>query len=262
VSYDPGDLWTAELTVKDADGVLTAATVTVSVTSPTGTVTTPTVDTATTGVYTADIPLTEAGTWLATWTVAGALTGVEKQTTYVRRWGGVVNVSEVRAALNKTLTVDDPEIERMIDAALAEYEQVVGPVSGSVTEKVSGGRTSIVLRNPSVSEITAAAYTDGTTITLADLDLDTSTGMLHWGSGTAGYYTSGTRNVEITSTAGGLPANHREAVIADVAGYFAATQRGGGAGPSFASEGYEAPISLNPLVLFPRIRALAVPGIA
>lgn len=178
----------------------------------------------------------------------------------------VVDVEDVKARLGKSLSVDDGEIEDMIDAAEAEYAELIGPLSGTVVEKHHGGGASIILRNPQASEITAAEYADGTEITLADLDLDTSTGIVHWGYDTVGLFTYGSRNVTITYTVS-LPANHREAIIADVAGYFAATQRGGGGrGTAFPSEAavdaYDA--VGGPITLFPRIRALAerAPSIA
>lgn len=171
-------------------------------------------------------------------------------------------LADVKARLNKALNVDDDEIQDMIDAAEAEYVEWVGPITGSVTETVDGGRASIVLAYPNVSAITTAAYTDGTTIDTDDLVLDTRTGIVHWGYNTAGWFTWGTRNVELTYTVGALPANHREAIIADVAGYFATTQRGGTAAAFPGEDSFEQVASVTPLVLFPRIRALAVPSIA
>lgn len=170
-----------------------------------------------------------------------------------------VTLAEVKTALDKTLTVDDSEIQRMIDAAEAEYAEWVGPVEGTVTEKFNGGRTRLILRSRLVTEITEAAYSDGTEIDVADLDLDTATGIVHWGYDTAGLFTSGTRNVSITYTVADLPLNHREAIVADVAGYFAATQRGP-VGPD--DDGYASAYAATPTVLFPRIRALAGPSIA
>lgn len=175
-----------------------------------------------------------------------------------------VSPDEVKLRLGKTTSDDDGEIEDMIAAAEAEYAELIGPI-GSTTAKFHGGGASIILP-AGVTAVTAAAYDDGTTIDLDDLDLDTRTGILHWGYNTAGVFTTGMRNVTLTYTVA-LPANHREAIIADVAGYFAATQRGGGTvTPRFPGEGYaeayEAPGT--PLTLFPRIRALAarMPSIA
>ena len=171
-----------------------------------------------------------------------------------------VTIAEVKARLNKTLTVDDAEIEDMILAAEAEYRAWVGPISGTVVEKHDGGRSLIVLRSANVSEVTAATYTDGTVIDVDDLDLDTLTGIVRWDYNTAGYFTAGHRNVSLTYTLAALPANHREAIIADVAGYFQATQNGPVGLPG--DEGYQEAWNTTPVTIFPRIRALAVPSIA
>lgn len=265
MSYDPGDVWNPELTVRDAGGELTAATVTLTVTDPAGAVTSPSVTTPSLGVYRALIPLDAAGQWLAVWAVSGAVTGVESQVASVRPLGSVVvSIADVKARLNKTLTVDDLELSQMIDAALAEYGEWVGPV-GTKTLRYDGGGVRLILP-VNVSAVTAVTYTDGTAVDVADLEFDAETGLLGWGYNTAGAFTYGARNVEVTMTVA-LPAHHREAIIADVAGYFAATQRGGGSqsrrfpGEGYA-EAYEAPGT--PVTLFPRIRALAAayPAIA
>ncbi len=110
-----------------------------------------------------------------------------------------------------------------------------------------------------MSSVTSATSNDGAVIDMADFDLDIDSGLLH--SATLRY----TRNVVLTVTVGSLPANHREAIIADVAGYFAATQRGNGAGAR-PDTGYDSAYvdRSTPVVLFPRIRALAAayPAIA
>lgn len=175
-----------------------------------------------------------------------------------------VSPDEVKLRLGKTTSDDDGEIEDMIAAAEAEYAELIGPI-GETTARFHGGQKSIILP-AGVTAVTAAAYDDGTTIDLDDLDLDTRTGILHWGYNTAGRFTYGSRNVTLTYTVA-LPANHREAIIADVAGYFAATQRGNSSlAPRLPGEGYaavyEAPGA--PMTLFPRIRALAakMPSIA
>lgn len=176
----------------------------------------------------------------------------------------MATLQELKARLGKTLSVDDGELLDMLEAAEAEYTELIGPI-GETTARFHGGQTSIILP-AGVTAVTAAAYDDGTEIDLDDLDLDTRTGILHWGYNTAGVFTYGSRNVTLTYTVA-LPANHREAIIADVAGYFAATQRGGGSrGTAFPSEAavdaYDA--VGGPITLFPRIRALAerMPSIA
>ena len=172
-------------------------------------------------------------------------------------------LADLKERLGKTTTVDDAELGEMIDAAVAEYVELIGPLTGTVVEKASGGHASIILSDPRATALTSVVYDDGTVVDVADLDLDTSTGILHWGYNTAGSFTYGSRNVTVTYTVS-LPANHREAIIADVAGYFAATQRGNsGALPTDGySAAYESPGA--PLTLFPRIQALAArfPSIA
>lgn len=172
--------------------------------------------------------------------------------------------ADVKLRLHKTLTVDEPVIQAMIDAAEAEYaEYVIGVVGSSlaggtaVTKKYDGGGDAIVLGPPSVTTLTAAAYVDGAVLTLTDLELDTNTGIVHWKYGTRGRFLPGPRRLSLTFTLGALPPNHREVIITDVAGYFAATQRGS-VRPAFAGEGGITDAYIGqPQVLFPRIRALA-----
>lgn len=263
MSYDPGDVWTPGLEVRNSSGTLTAATVTVTVTSPSGAVTNPSVSSTATGVYVAaSTLLTEPGQWAAKWSVSGAVTGVETQHAYVRALGSnVISLADVKARLNKGLTVDDDELRDMLDAALAEYREWVGPV-GTKTLRYDGGRETLIL--PLDATITSVAYADGTTVNLADLDFDDGSGLLHWAHGTSGWFAYGRRNVLVTVNVT-LPAHHREAILADVAGYFAATQRGGTVG-ALPDNGYQSGYEerSTPIVLFPRIRALAAsyPSIA
>lgn len=170
----------------------------------------------------------------------------------------VIDVQLVLDRLNKTSDLDG-EVQDMLDAAEAEYAEFVGPLSGTVTETLSGGGTSLILSHRNVASVDEIAYTDGTSIDPDDLDLQAGTGILYWRYGTAGYYTAGTRNITVTYTVGNLPANHREVVIADVAGYFESTQRSTGAGQAdFPGEGgFEGAYIGTPQVLFPRIRQLA-----
>jgi hypothetical protein len=173
----------------------------------------------------------------------------------------LISRDDVKARLNKTLDVDDAEIDAMIDAAEAEYAEWVAPV-GTVTETLNGGADRLVLRAPNVTAVIEAVYSDGTVIDVDDLTVDN--GIVYWGYGTAGYFTWGTRNVTVTYTVGDVPANHRETIIADVAGYFESSQGGtSSSAASFPGEGFdEAPYRSTPMVLFPRIRALAPPRIA
>lgn len=174
----------------------------------------------------------------------------------------VVTVTQVRARLNNGTVADDPEITEIIDAAEAEYARWVGPVAGK-TLRYNGGGSALILP-VNASSVTAVSYDGVTVVALADLDFDADTGVLHYRN--HGRFTAGSRNVHVTFTVA-VPVNHRETIVADVAGYIAATQRGGGSlSPRLPGEGYveayDSPGS--PLTLFPRIRALAAsyPSIA
>jgi hypothetical protein len=73
--YDVGDQATLRHEVR-VSGVLTDATVVLSVTAPDGTVSTPSVTHASTGVYTAPVPVTQAGPWTYVFTMSGTVIDV------------------------------------------------------------------------------------------------------------------------------------------------------------------------------------------
>lgn len=266
-AFDIGDSVPLSYELFEEDGTTPAdATVSLTVTLPDGTTTSPAVTHAGTGVYTASYPPAVSGTFRFRFAATGALTDAAEGAFTVRRQGSnVISVQDVEARLNKTVRdlLGEDEIQAMIDAALSEYETFVGPLPGSVTEVHDGGQEALILASPAATAVTAAAYTDGTAVTLTDLTV--RNGIVRWAYGTAGRFTWGSQNVEVTYLVGGLPANHREAIIADVAGYFAVTQRGPADPADFPGEsGYEDAYTGPgmPQILFPRIRALAPPAVA
>lgn len=168
----------------------------------------------------------------------------------------VVTLPEVKSALNKKLSTDDGELTRLIDAAEALYARKVRPLPGARTVRLSGGAREYPL--PGASSVDSATYgVGGPAIDLTGIDFDPDSEVVY-----APRWVGGTRNVVLTYTAGPLPLHHREAIIADVAGLWTSTQRGGGpARPSFGGEGFAEPVegARGPVVLFPRIEALAPP---
>lgn len=163
-----------------------------------------------------------------------------------------VSVTDVRPRLNKTSTVDDDEIQRMIDAAEAEFEDLIGPLSVSTyTEEFSGPVA--LLRRPVVAVL---SVTDSAVV------LDVASYALRAASGVLMLPSYG-GPFAVTYTAGWtvLPANYEEAIIADVAGYFSRTQRGGSVNrPAFPGDDFaEAPAGFDagPVSMWPRIAALA-----
>lgn len=71
--FTAGDIATLDYTLC-VDGVLTDATVTVTVTDPDGNETQPGVNHTSTGVYSTDVPVDADGTWQYEWTASGAAT--------------------------------------------------------------------------------------------------------------------------------------------------------------------------------------------
>lgn len=167
-----------------------------------------------------------------------------------------ISIDEIKSRLRLTVDTHDDKLQEMLDAALAAYTRYVAPLPGSVTETFDGGTTALVLRSQDASAVTAASYDNGTEITTSDLLVEN--GIVRWGYGTDGRFTYG--RVSITYTVGALDADHREAIIADTAGYFAATQRAGTAQTD--ENGYTTGFFSEPMTLFPRIMKLAPPAIA
>lgn len=165
----------------------------------------------------------------------------------------MVTIDDVKARLNKSLGVDDGELQAMLDAAVAEYETTVGPLATVVrTNRVVRG--GIFPEFPVIS-VTSAADLSGAALNLTDLDTDALASGLFRDIYGRSYSTA-----RVTYTAGhtSVPANVREVIAADVAGYFAATQRGaGGPLPGPAGGFYEEGGTSVPLDPFPRIHALA-----
>lgn len=170
----------------------------------------------------------------------------------------VLAVADVKLRLNKTTNVDDVELQDMLDAAEAEYSRLVSPI-GTQTFRYAGTQPIILPRNATV---TAVAYSDGAAIPLADLYHNKNSGLLDWdyhrtSTSTHMVWNGWLQHIDVTFTTT-LPAQDREAILADVAGYFAATQRGNSAG-ALPGTGYEAGFEdrSTPITLFPRIKALA-----
>lgn len=160
----------------------------------------------------------------------------------------VLTVAEVKDRLNKTTNVDDAELHSMLEAAEAEYAELVGPI-GTVSRPYYGGlfprySSGVVVTDANGNDVTATYSNQGS----PNLYWNTWTGAMGHGLVTTPL------TISYTAT---LPAHHREAILADVANYFAVTQRGSspGALPVDLEGGTDD--RTTPLVLFPRIRALA-----
>lgn len=83
-----------------------------------------------------------------------------------------LSVPDALTHLNMTSGNHDGELTRMIDAAEAAIAKRVGPLEATaVTERVSGGRTSLVLNHPPFISLTSVTPVGGTALTVGDLYL-------------------------------------------------------------------------------------------
>ena len=157
----------------------------------------------------------------------------------------LVTVPSLKDELGLTSNAHNVMLALRIQEAEAEYAEYVGPLPGTYTETLT---LPTVLPRGTVE---ATATWDGSPV---DVTLDRRSGLL------TGYATT----AEVTYTIGDLPANHAAAMRADIAEWWMRTQQGGGPSrPSFAGDAsLEPDTPARPLVLFPRIRALATSSIA
>lgn len=122
MNYDVGDRVTVTTELRDIDGTLTAATVTLTVTAPDGTISFPAVvDNGGTGKYLALFTVDAAGRWLYKWTASGALVAVD---------GGHLTVIEAglvaSAAAYIGASATDPLLADLVHAAVTLVDEYLG----------------------------------------------------------------------------------------------------------------------------------------
>lgn len=163
--YDVGDRATVTTELRNAQGELTAATVTLTVTGPDGTITTPSVsDNGGTGLYASSFLVPLAGTWRYKWTASGALVGVDSGQLSVVDAGRILvaGLDEFRAQLDRADTSDDAELRLYLEAATNQIEWLIGPLSPTtVTERHSSFDRAALRRFPVVSVTSVATVTNG-----------------------------------------------------------------------------------------------------
>jgi hypothetical protein len=180
-----GDVLPFAATVKDAAGVLAnAGTMTLTVTLPDGTaaVGSPfTVTPTSTGLYDKDVTSTQAGRYHGYWQATGANAGGYEEEFVVAPAdsGTFVRLAEAKTHLNAAgITTNDVELEHFLQAACARIEYEVGPVARrtvtSERQRHEYGRATIWLHQAPVISVTTvtSVATGGTTVTVADLDVD------------------------------------------------------------------------------------------
>jgi hypothetical protein len=184
---DLGDIWPGSVEVKDENGVLAAAgAVALTITLPDASTVTPTITNPSTGVYTVSYPTTQAGRHTVRWVATGLNASVFTDSFDVDASAptGLVSLSDVKAHLNMSasVTTNDEELRRFIDAATDFVEGKIGPVVRRTISKtvIPGSDGRLYLNGPAVSLTTiTAAYGSGGTYTVGDYYLDTTYGVVH-----------------------------------------------------------------------------------
>jgi hypothetical protein len=98
----------------------------------------------------------------------------------------VLTLAEARTHLNLTAGPHDAEVQTFIDAAEAAITQRCGPLASTATTvRLQGGDYALVLPSVPAVSLTSVTPVDGTALTLSDLYLDTSAGLVTYDSGAA-----------------------------------------------------------------------------
>lgn len=174
----------------------------------------------------------------------------------------VLTLAQAKTHLNITVNTYDTELQAFIDTAEAVLAQHCGPLEAtSFTERIDGGVGTLVLRRSPVIELTSVTPYLGSALTLTDLYLDTTTGLVTYNSGagfTAGYYT-----VVYSAGRSSCPADLLMAVK-ELVRHLWQTQRGGASRPgsqpletALPGAGYLLPYRVQELIAQHRQIALA-----
>jgi len=216
--------------VKDLTGTaVNTPTVTMAVTKPDGSTVTPSVtNTASGGLYTAQVTPDQAGLWLYKWTAAGAVTSVQSDqfTVVASQRALVASMEEFKNELNRTDSFDDADLRSRLVSATDWVEGVIGgPLSvQTFTEQVNVcGDTIVPIYRPLVS-VTSLTPDLGTPIDSTGYVTDARLGIirLRWA---LGYWTFYTLVYRAGLTV--VPERHKEAGLI-VAKHLWQTRNGGG----------------------------------
>ena len=241
MTYDLGDVVPLGITITDSTGAnANASAVTCTVYLPDGTSASVSVTNPSTGLYNADYVPSQVGRHAVKWVATGTNASAYSDEFSVRDFSelGIVGLDEVKQYLNipLTITADDEEIRRIIDAASDLAESYVGQVLGRRTftdELYDGGAEFIRIRNPKAISITSVTE-NGMAVSASNYVLDyTGQRLYRIGSGTLyatnsyGYWTQGMNNVSITYVAGYVnpPMSAKQGVL-EIIRHLWQTQRG------------------------------------
>jgi hypothetical protein len=190
VIYDVGDQVTLSTEIRNDAGVpVNTPTVVIAVTKPDGTLLSPAptvTNTGAGGVYTAPVLATVAGTWTYVWTASGSVIAVGTgQFTVAAVRVLVASMEEFKQHLNRTDSVDDPELRTHLTAATEWVEdELGGPVTPTTYTEVHAGPEIVPRKRPLISVTSITPYL-GTALVAGAyrVDTDTSVISLRYGAG-------------------------------------------------------------------------------
>lgn len=121
---DVGDRINVQYLSYNASGVLTNATVALTVTDPAGATTTPTVTNTSTGQYDASFTLNLAGLWSWVWSVSGAVVDVASDNVFAASPAAptYASLTEFKSYIGLTDTVDDAKLQDALVSASRSIE--------------------------------------------------------------------------------------------------------------------------------------------
>lgn len=186
MAFDLGAVVPLGTTVRDSAGALAnAGAVALTVTLPDATtVAVSPVAPTSTGLYAYDYPSTQAGRHTVRWVATGVNAGAYTDSFDVRESAppAILSLADAKKHLNKTTTTDDDEIRSWVESITAGIEGLCGPVVvRTVVERHEGRRVPVIcLRQTPILSLTSvvAILAGGTTYTVADLDVDATTGVV------------------------------------------------------------------------------------
>lgn len=225
--------------IRDSDDTLfTPGSIALTILLPDGTTSgslTPVTDGV--GLYHYDYTPSMAGRHIARWVTTSPAGADEETFDVAAQWAeaGVISLSEAKDQLNITGTDDDDEIAGMVRAVTAVCERYVGALARTVhVETHSGGYQLVVNRIPVLSVTSVAPILNGgTNQTVADLDVDSPTGIIRRLDGA---YMCGPLRVTYTVGRAEMPPNVRLAALI-ILQHLWETQRGQQGGVSFGGSG-------------------------
>jgi hypothetical protein len=128
---DVGDRINVQYLAYNAAGVLTAATVVLTVTDPRGAATTPTVTATSTGVYDASFTLASAGLWSWVWTVSGTIIDVASDSVLAASpppptYASMSDLKSYVGNLPNNDVIDDAELQDALVSASRGIDHMCG----------------------------------------------------------------------------------------------------------------------------------------